>query len=179
MIILNHYFLSWKELAHNEYTTYKNYIPYNLNIITNGNYKLYVGEVEYYDLNSEKEYSVIVKDDDKYGVVFNDRLVYINKTDVKSEKESQNTDKKINDKIPVLNYHYTVSSTNENGELSECTQSICMKDTQVEEEIKYLKDNGYYAVTMRDLYLFLLGIKFAENYSNPTSNKFYFITSPK
>ena len=148
---------SLKELAHNEYTTYKNYLPYNLNIITNDNYKLYVGEDEYYDLNSEKEYSVIVKDDDKYGVVFNDRLVYINKTDVKLEKESQNTDKKINDKIPVLNYHYTVSSTNENGELSECTQSICMKDTQVEEEIKYLKDNGYYAVTMRDLYLFLSG----------------------
>ena len=30
-----------------------------------------------------------------------------------------------------------------------------------------------------EIYLFLLGIKFAENYSNPTSNKFYFITSPK
>lgn len=29
------------------------------------------------------------------------------------------------------------------------------------------------------IYLILLGIKFAENYSNPTSNKFYFITSPK
>ena len=29
------------------------------------------------------------------------------------------------------------------------------------------------------IYLFLLGVKFGKNYSNPTSNKFYFITSPE
>ena len=45
-------------------------------------------------------------------------------------------------------------------------------------------DGGKYTIKITDLkenqiYLFLLGIKFAENYSNPTSNKFYFITSPK
>ena len=30
-----------------------------------------------------------------------------------------------------------------------------------------------------EIYLFLLGVKFAENYSNPTSYKYYFMTSPK
>lgn len=45
-------------------------------------------------------------------------------------------------------------------------------------------ENGKYKIKITGLkedkvYLFLLGIKFAENYSNPTSNKFYFITSPK
>ena len=45
-------------------------------------------------------------------------------------------------------------------------------------------DGGKYIIKITDLkenqlYLFLLGIKFAENYSNPTSTKFYFITSPK
>ena len=32
-----------------------------------------------------------------------------------------------------------------------------MSDTQVDEEIKYLKDNNFYPVTMEDLYLFLTG----------------------
>ena len=45
-------------------------------------------------------------------------------------------------------------------------------------------ENGKYKIKITGLkedefYLFLLGIKFAENYSNPTSNKYYFITSPK
>ena len=47
-----------------------------------------------------------------------------------------------------------------------------------------IEENNKYKITLTNLkedkiYLFLLGIKFAENYSNPTSNKFYFITSPK
>ena len=32
-----------------------------------------------------------------------------------------------------------------------------MEDTQVEEEIKYLSDNNYYALSMRDVYLYVKG----------------------
>ena len=45
-------------------------------------------------------------------------------------------------------------------------------------------ENNKYKLTVTNLesnkiYLFLLGVKFGENYSNPTSSKFYFMTPPK
>ena len=57
-------------------------------------------------------------------------------------------------------------------------------DKKIFQKNKENIDGGKYIIKITDLkenqlYLFLLGIKFAENYSNPTSNKFYLITSPK
>ena len=45
-------------------------------------------------------------------------------------------------------------------------------------------EKNKYKLTVKNLesnkiYLFLLGVKFGENYSNPTSTKFYFMTPPK
>ena len=140
---------------HSEYDTYKNYIPYNKNIITNDNFKLYTNDNLNIELNKSMEFSIIINMEDKYGVEFNNKLYYINKTDVKEEKDSSNAEDQIANDLPVLNYHYTVNR--EAGELNECVQSICMEDTQVEEEIKYLSDNNYYALSMRDVYLYVKG----------------------
>ena len=143
------------ELDINEYKTYKNYILYNNNIITNNKYKLYINEKEVYEINKNDTYKLIIKDTDKYGIEFNNRLVYIHKNDVKEITDNNNSNTETLKGLPVLNYHYTVNRAA--GELNECTQSICMEDTQVEEEIKYLFDNKYYATTMRDVYLYLTG----------------------
>ena len=140
---------------HTEYTTYKNYIPYNINIITDDKYKLYKNDNTYIEINNQDEYIVLIKFPDKYGVEFNDQLFYINKDDVKEEKNASNSNVEIASSLPALNYHYTVNR--EAGELNECIQEICTEDTQVEEEIKYLSDNNYYSVTMRDVYLFTIG----------------------
>ncbi|MBR3161674.1 MAG: polysaccharide deacetylase family protein [Bacilli bacterium] len=142
-------------LDNDEYKTYKNYILHNNNIITNDKYKLYIKDKEIYSINKSDTYKVIIKDNDKYGIEFNDRLVYINKSDVKEIQDINNSDNNTLEGLPVLNYHYTVNKAA--GELNECTQTICMEDTQVEEEIKYLADNDYYATTMRDVYLYLTG----------------------
>ena len=148
-----------REIGNNEYGTYKNFVSYN-SIVTNDEYKLYVNDLEYYVIRHSDKYDVLINDDDKYGIVFNNRLVYIKKSDVREVVES-NLDASVLNGLPVLNYHYTVNR--EAGELNECTQTICMEDTQVEEEIKYLFDNGYYAMTMRDVYLFLTGkVKFPK-----------------
>ena len=158
------YYLNYKNVTkidnlsstgNDEYKTYKNYILQNNNIITNDKYKLYIKDNEVYSINKSDTYKVIIKDNEKYGIEFNDRLVYINKNDIKEVKDSNNSDNNILESLPVLNYHYTVNKAA--GELNECTQTICMEDTQVEEEIKYLSDNGYYATTMRDVYLYLSG----------------------
>lgn len=140
---------------HTEYTTYKNYIPFSINIITNDKYTLYKNDNVYIEINSQDEYPVIIKKSDKYGIEFNDQLYYIKKDEVKEEKNNSNSTLEIANSLPALNYHYTVNR--EAGELNECLQEICTEDTQVEEEIKYLSDNNYYSVTMRDVYLFTIG----------------------
>ena len=138
-----------------EYKTYKNYIVYNENIKTKEEYKLYSSDVIMYTINNSDIYPIIIKDDNRYGVEFNGELYYINSNDVESTSENSNSDTSVAKDIAVLNYHYTIDKNSEEG--TECKQSICMSDTQVDEEIKYLKDNNFYPVTMEDLYLFLTG----------------------
>ena len=137
----------------NEYKTYKNYIVYNENIKTKDNYKLYYTDLVSYEISSSDTYPIIIKDDNKYGVEFNSQLYYISSDDVESVEEASNSESAIASDIAVLNYHYTIDKNSEEG--TECRQSICMSDTQVDEEIKYLSDNKFYPVTMQDLYLFL------------------------
>ena len=139
----------------NEYKTYKNYIVYNENIKTKSNYKLLNGDNTLYEFNNSDTYKIIIKDEDKYGIEFNDQLFYIKSEDVESNMESANSDNAIAKDIAVLNYHYTIDKNSDEGK--ECRQTICMDQNQVEEEIKYLKDNNFYPVTMQDLYLFLTG----------------------
>ena len=138
-----------------EYKTYKNFIVFNENIKTKEEYKLYSSDVVMYTINNSDTYPIIIKDDNRYGVEFNGELYYINSDDIESISENSNSDTSVAKDIAVLNYHYTIDKNSEEG--IECKQSICMSDTQVDEEIKYLKDNNFYPVTMEDLYLFLTG----------------------
>ena len=139
----------------NPYKTYKNYIVYNENIITNNSYKIYLSDNTYLELNKEDNYPIIIKDDDRYGIEFNNHLAYINKSDVKEVIDNNNTDLNHTNAVAVLNYHFTIDKNSDEGR--ECLQSICMDQTQVEEEIKYLSDNNFYATTMEDFYLFVTG----------------------
>ena len=138
-----------------EYKYYSNYIPFGINIVLKDNAKLYVDNDNYYEINGG-EYSVIINDDDRYGIEFNNSLVYVNKSDVESTIEVDSSSEYA-ESVGVLNYHYTVSSSNENGELDECQQDICVTDTKFDEQISYLKDNNFYGASIRDLELFIDG----------------------
>ena len=139
-----------------EYKYYKNYIPYNEFVILNDNSKLFIDNISYYEVNGGS-YPIIIKDDSRYGIEFNNRLVYVNNDDIKEVVQSNNTTSEIAEDISVLNYHFVVSANNENGELSECKQTICITDTMFDSHIKYLADNNYYAVSLKDLELFIDG----------------------
>lgn len=139
-----------------EYRYYKNYVVYNENVVLKDGAKLYVDDHNYYEVDGGS-YPIIIKDSDKYGFEYNNQLVYVNSEDVEQVIENHNTDLGHTDGLAVLNYHYTVSGSNENGELDECQQSICITDTMFESHVQYLKDNGYYGVSMRDLELFIDG----------------------
>lgn len=139
-----------------EYKNYHNYIPYNESIVLGDKAKLFVDSDNYYEV-SGGSYPIIVKDSDYYGIEFNNSLVYVNSSDVSDIEKSTNTDSEYTTGIGVLNYHYVVSAANEGGELTECKQTICITDTMFDSHVKYLKDNGYYGATMRDLELFIDG----------------------
>ena len=139
-----------------QYKSYKNYIVYNENIVLKEKAKLYVGDSSYYEIDGGS-YPIIIKENDRYGIEYNQRLVYVLSSDVLEVIPSNNTTFGHTDDIGVLNYHFTVSGTNENGEMDECRQSICITDTMFDSHMKYLSDNGYYAVSMRDLELFIEG----------------------
>lgn len=139
-----------------EYRYYQNYIVYNENVVLKSNAKLYVDDNNYYEVDGGS-YPIIIKDTSRYGFEYNQGLVYVNAEDVESVLENHNTDQGHTDGLSVLNYHYTVSGSNENGELDECQQTICITDTMFESHVQYLKDNGYYGVSMRDLELFIDG----------------------
>ena len=139
-----------------EYKTYSNYIPYNESIILKNKAKLYLPDNSYYELE-KGIFPLLIKNDDKYGIEFNHSLVYVSKEDVKEVINQENTEKKHTNAMSVLNYHYVVSDNNENGEKTECKQSICITDTMFDRHIKYLKENNFYTTTMRDLELYIDG----------------------
>ncbi len=139
-----------------EYKTYLNYIPYNESIILKNKAKLYASDNAYYEVE-EGTFPILIKNEDKYGIEFNHSLVYVSKEDVKEVINQENTEKKHTDAISVLNYHYVVSDSNENGEKTECQQSICITDTMFDSHINYLKENNFYTTSMRDLELYIDG----------------------
>ena len=135
-----------------EFTNFNNYVPFNENIVTLDSYKLYIDDNKYINLNVSGSYNILIKDDDKYGIKFNDRLFFISKDDVK-DITSGDINESFAESIGVLNYHYVIGSGTE--EEKECTQQICITDSMFDKHLSYLKDNGYYTATMRDLELWL------------------------
>lgn len=134
---------------------WRNYIPFNKEVILIKGKKLYIDDNSFYQFNlKEIKFNPIIIDGEKYYFEYLGHLVYVNKSDIEKEIETSYS-AEIASSIAVLNYHYIVNK--DAGELKECVQSICITDTQYEEELKYLKDNGYYTATMKDTELFLTG----------------------
>lgn len=143
-------------VLNNEYKYYKNYVVYNENVVLNDSAKLYLNTDAYY-LVTGGSYPIIVKDDDRVGIEYQNRLVYVLAEDILNTVSVDNTNQEITTEIGVLNYHYVISSSNENGEMDECQSSICITDTMFDKQMKYLSDNGYYAISLRDLELYIDG----------------------
>ena len=57
-----------------------------------------------------------------------------------------------NQKIPVLNYHFFYKDKSE-----KCNQNICLQVDKFKEQLKYLKDNGFYTVTMQEFVDWMYG----------------------
>ena len=132
---------------------YKEYIPFNENIITKDEFTMYLDDKEIYTFKKSMEFPIIIKNyEGKYYVEYDDMLVSIKKEDVEKIEKHENTTKKNQAKITTLAYH-KVYDTDE-----KCTDPyICIKKASFDQEMKYLKDNNYMTLTMDELYMYLKG----------------------
>lgn len=139
---------------------YKKYIYFNENITTNHTTSFYDKDDNLlYTLNKSYDFKVLVKDTDRYGVIFNEELVYIHSEDVKMIYDNQNTDLKNKSRIRTLTYHFMYDESYE-----KCDQWICLSLQKFREQLNYLKENNYLTLTMEELELYMDGkINIPEN----------------
>lgn len=132
---------------------YKKYIEFNENIVTKASTNFYDKDDNWlYTINKSFNFPIIVKDTDKYGVVFNNVLVYVKDVDVENIIDSNNTPLKNSKGIPVLNYHF-VYEKNDNT----CNEIICHSEEQIISHFAYIKDNNYFTPTMKELEMYIDG----------------------
>lgn len=131
---------------------YKNYIVFNENIVTKDLTTFYNENGFVYKINKSVDLPIIIKDTDKYYVEYNNELLYVKKNEV-TIKDSKNTKEETRSNIRTLTYH-TIFDT----EKEKCTNvSICHSIEQFDSHMKYLSENNYFTLRMKDLELFIDG----------------------
>ena len=153
------YYVNYKDITKidniNIDNRYKNYIVYNENVIIPPNTKMSLNDSSYYQVDNELSLPIIIKEDNKYYVEYDNRLVYVEKEDINSIVENSNTNEEISKGFAILNYHYTINK--EAKEHLECMQEICMTDTLFDSHMKYLYDNNYFTLTLEEIEMFIDG----------------------
>ena len=130
---------------------YKSYILFNENIVTNDKTSFYDENNNLvYTFNKSFDLPIIIKDDNRYGIEFNNRLLYVKKDDIKETKENNNTELKNSTGVPVLNYHFAYEDDD-----NTCNQVICHSASQLKEHFSYIKDNNFFTPTMKELEMFI------------------------
>lgn len=133
---------------------YKEYIVFNNNVLTKD-------KTEFYDENGNLVYSfnegyslpIIIKDTDRYGVEFNNRLLYI-KSDEGEVINNTNTNKHNASGVGVFNYH---AFYDENDPNDSCPTVICHSKKQFKEQLDYLKENNILTLKMKELEMYIDG----------------------
>ena len=135
---------------------YKKYIPFNKSVITKNKVTFKDEYDNYlYTLNESYELPIIINDSDKYGVEFNEQLLYIDKNDVE-EVIDNNIDSKNVNGVGVLNYHFFYDD-NDPDAIKNCNEIICASKSDLQTHIDFLKNNDIFAITMNELELYMDG----------------------
>ena len=130
------------------------YLPFNENIVTKDSYAIEdeTGN-KLAEVTHKASYPIYVKDEDRYGVLIQNKLVYIPKSAVAETQKSDNNSEPTAKQLPVFMYHYFYSK--ENGEVSKNGNWLEVKD--FEAQLKYLKDHDYVTLRMQDVENFMDG----------------------
>ena len=133
-------------------TRYQKYIPFNENIETKDEVTFYKDGKKLYTLNKSLTLKVYIKENDYYGVEFNNELLEVKKEDVKSVVSASNSNKQIAKEVPVLLYHFIYDQSKES-----CNEVICNSIKQVRSHLDYMKNNSYFTPTMDEFEKFIDG----------------------
>ena len=134
-------------------TRYEKYVVFNNNIVTKNETTFYKSKDVFISINKSFNLPIIIKDSDKYYVKFNGELFYVKKADVKQIISSNNTNKETTNQIRTLTYH-----TVYNPKTEKCyNASICHSIEQFDSHMKYISENNYFTLTMKELEMFLDG----------------------
>lgn len=137
-------------------TRYKNYIVFNQNILTNDKLDLYdENDNLVFSLNGEYSLPIYIKDNDRYGIEFVDRILYV-KADSVNIIDNHNTDAINTNGIGTLNYHFFYDDSIAE-ERNDCNQIICASKTQFKEHLDYIKNNNFFTPTMKELEMYIDG----------------------
>lgn len=135
---------------------YKNYILFNYNVNTSDETYLYDDKGNLvYKFDEGMSFPIIVNDSSKYGVEFNNRLLYVMGEGVEVV-ENHNTSLHNIRGIGVLNYHFFYDDSIA-SERSDCNQVICASKTQFKSHLDYIKDNNFFTPTMAELEMYIDG----------------------
>lgn len=152
------YYIKYQDIEKIEELTnykdrYKKYIVFNENIVTKEKTSFY-DEFDnlVYQFNKSLNLPIIIKDTNRYGIEFNDRLLYVKKEDVKEVVENHNTDLLNAKGIPVLNYHFVYKD----GDNS-CREEICHSEEQMNKHFTYIKENNFFTPTLEELEMYIDG----------------------
>ena len=136
---------------------YKNYIPFNKNIVTKDKTTFYDENDKFlYTINKSYDVPIIINDTTSYGVEFNNQLLYIHKDDVVKEYDNKNTELHNSSGVAVLNYH-AFYDENDSEARKNCTTEICHSKKQFKTHLEYFKKNKIFTVTMDELEKYMDG----------------------
>lgn len=140
--------------AQAEHKMTSRYLPFNESIVTKDTYT--IKDMENKNLVAMYQactYPIYMKDNDRIGIMIDDQMYFIDQQDIKETKQAENTKEEIAKDVPVFMYHYFYSKAN--GEKAENGNWLEVND--FEDQLKYLKEQGYQTVYMQDLEYFLDG----------------------
>lgn len=130
-------------------------IPYNETVTTTDSFELKTEEGNVVLRSDEAtEFAVYVKEENRTGILFQERIFYLDNTQIATQKENQNTQMKAASDIPVLMYHFFYDEAQD--EVRKDVNYVEVKEFK--EQLDTLKENDYVSLTMKELYLVLSGI---------------------
>ena len=136
---------------------YKNYIVFNENIITKDITSFYDKDNNLiYRFNNPFNLPIIIKDNNRYGVEFNNRLLYVNSDDVVETKYNYNTSLSNSSGVGIFNYHAFYDETNIEDKKS-CNTPICHSKAQFKTHLDYFKEHNILTLKMEELEYYIDG----------------------
>ncbi|MCI8347653.1 MAG: polysaccharide deacetylase family protein [Bacilli bacterium] len=119
---------------------HSHYISLNKDVITKPNTKLYLENKVVIVLKKSIEVPVKFIDGDFY-IQYLNKIFHINKKDVKTLKENENSTEEESKYISIINYNILANK---------CNSEDCINIQKFDEQMNYLKTNGYYTITLKE-----------------------------